>query len=714
MRNGSASEGKRGKAATLVAEAVEHLRCGAVAEAERLLRRALDRDPQQPDALQHLGVLAAQRGDVAAAIGLFERAVRAAPRSADARTNLGYALVLADRHAEALAAYDEAIRLSPGYAVAWNHRGHSLARLNRPDEALASYDRAVALEPGFADAHYNRGNLLTSVGRFDEAVTSYDRALALVPGRPLPAINRANALRALGRLEEAVAALDRVLAADPRQVLALVNRGHMLSDLKRFPEAIASYERAVSIEPGHPLAPSPLAWAAMAICDFPRAERAAAALADMVRQGRVMVQPFTLLSAVDDPALQLVGARASIATTVPPVPAPLVATARAAASGGADRDRLRIAYLSADFRRHATVPLIAGLMERHDRARFEVVAMSTGADDGSAERQRIRAAADSFVDAAGLTDAAIARQIHAQKVDILVDLNGHALGGRPGVLAHRPAPVQVNYLGYPGTSGADFVDYLIADEIILPPGCEPFYSEALVRLPGYYAAYDPGAVSVTDTPSRQAAGLPEQGFVFCCLNNTYKITRPVFEVWMRLLVAVPGSVLWLLGDTPAAVENLRREAAARGVEADRLVFAARVPPEVHLARHRLADLFLDTTPVNAHTTACDALWTGLPVVTCPGRSFVSRVAASLLISAGFPELVAASLADYEALALRLATDPERLAACRARLAGDRHRLVPFDVDRLRGAIEAAYDEMWALHRAGEPPRTLTVTAATPC
>lgn len=482
MRNGSASEGKRGKAATLVAEAVEHLRRGAVAEAERLLRRALDRDPQQPDALQHLAVLAAQRGDVAAAIGLFERAVRAAPRSADARTNLGYALVLADRHTEALAAYDEAIRLSPGYAVAWNHRGHSLTRLNRPDEALASYDRAVALEPGFADAHYNRGNLLTSIGRFDEAVTSYDRALALVPGRPLPAINRANALRALGRLEEAVAALDRVLAADPRQVLALVNRGHMLSDLKRFPEAIASYERAVSIEPGHPLAPSPLAWAAMAICDFPRAERAAAALADSVRHGGAVVQPFTLLSAVDDPALQLAGARAHVTALVSAMPAPLVARPD---GGRHDGGRLRIAYLSADFRRHATVPLIAGLMERHDRARFEVVAMSTGADDGSAERQRIRAAADSFVDATGLTDAAIARQIHAQKVDILVDLNGHALGGRPGVLAHRPAPVQVNYLGYPGTSGAAFVDYLVADEIILPPGCEPFYSEALVRLPGY-------------------------------------------------------------------------------------------------------------------------------------------------------------------------------------------------------------------------------------
>lgn len=694
---------KASRAAEQFAQAVGLQQRGATAEAERLYRRILDADRSHAGALQYLAIIEAQRGRVDEAIRLLTRCVRAHPGSAEAHTNLGYAQMLAGRPAEALAIYDAAIAADPNYVVAWNHRGHSLTTLGRRDEALTSYDRAVALAPDNADAHYNRGNLLVELGRFDDAIAGFDRALALRPGWPLPAISRANALRALGRQTEAIETLNRVVAADPRNILALVNRGHILSDVKRYPEAIASYRAALAIDPAHPHVLSPTAWAAMATCDFALAETTGAEMRRQVGTGRSVIQPFTFMSSCDDPALQLACARAHVASVLP-TPLPPIATQVAARA--ADR-KIRLAYLSTDFRRHPMVPLIGGVLEAHDRSRFEVLAVSIGLDDGSPDRQRIVAAADAFHDARDKSDREIAELLASHEVDILIDLNGHTQGGRLAIAAHRPAPLQVSYIGYPGTGGADFIDYLIADAIVVPDGSEQFFSEKIVRLPGCYLAYGPGQDIPAETPARGEVGLPERGFVFCSFNNTYKITAPVFDVWMRLLAAVPGSVLWLVGDTPAAESNLRREAAARGIDPARLVFAERVSPERHLARHRLADLFLDTLPYNAHTTACDALWMGLPVVTCPGRGFAGRVATSLLTAAGLSDLIAPTHADYEALALRLATDPVRLQACRARLA-DRAALPIFDVDGLRRRIEAAYQEMWDIRRRGEPPRGFAV------
>ncbi|NVO13971.1 MAG: tetratricopeptide repeat protein [Rhodoplanes sp.] len=694
---------KAGRAAEQFAQAVGLQQRGATAEAERLYRRILDADRSHAGALQYLAIIEAQRGRVDEAIRLLTRCVRAHPGSAEPHTNLGYALVLAGRHAEALAAYDAALAADPSYVVAWNHRGHGLATLGRRDEALASYDRAVALAPDFADAHYNRGNLLAELGRFEEAIASFDRSLASAPGRPLPAINRANALRALGRPAEAVETLSRVVAADPRNVLALVNRGHMLSDLKRYPEAITSYRAALAIDPAHPHVLSPMAWAAMAICDFPLAETTGAEMRRQVGTGRSVIQPFTFMSSCDDPALQRACAEKFVAGLLPAPPPPLTRPAAPPAADG----KIRLAYLSTDFRRHPMVPLIGGVLEAHDRSRFEVLAVSIGIDDGSPDRRRIVEAADAFHDARDKTDREIAELLAAHGVDILIDLNGHTQGGRPAIAAHRPAPVQVSYIGYPGTGGAEFIDYLIADGIVVPDGNERFFSEKVVRLPGCYLAYGPGQDIPAETPTRGEVGLPEQGFVFCSFNNTYKITAPVLDVWMRLLAAVPGSVLWLLGDTPAAETNLRREAAVRGVDPARLVFAERVSPGQHLARHRLADLFLDTLPYNAHTTACDAMWMGVPLVTCPGHAFAGRVAASLLTAVGLPDLIAPTHADYEALALRLATDPARLQACRDRLA-DRTALSIFDVDGLRRRIEAAYLRMWEIRHSGEHPQSFTV------
>ena len=354
--------------------------------------------------------------------------------------------------------------------------------------------------------------------------------------------------------------------------------------------------------------------------------------------------------------------------------------------------------------------LIAELLERHDSARFEIIGVSCGPDDRSEMRARLVAAFDQFVDVRGKSDAEVARLLSELKVDIAVDLNGYTRDCRPGILAHRPAPIQVNYLGFPGTMGADFIDYIIADEVVLPFDQQRFYSERIVHLPDCCQPNDRRRQIADRTPARAEVGLPEHGFVFCSFNNSWKITPEVFDVWMRLLKAIDGSVFWLRED--AAVErNLRKEAAARGIDPGRLIFA---PPmkrlEDHLARHRLADLFLDTLPYNAHTTASDALWVGLPVLTCMGNAFAGRVAASLLNAIGLPELVTHSIEDYEALALRLAKDPSLLEGYRNRLATNRLTHPLFDTDRFRHHIEAAYLQMWEIWQRGEQPRSFAVEA----
>jgi protein O-GlcNAc transferase len=397
-----------------------------------------------------------------------------------------------------------------------------------------------------------------------------------------------------------------------------------------------------------------------------------------------LIQPYVLLGYDDDPALQRRGAENYVRRTVP---------ARAALAGKRySHDGIRLAYLSADFHQHPTAQLLVELFERHDRKRFDVTAVSFGPDDGSVQRARLKRAFDHFEDVRGRSDAEVALWLTGREIDIAVDLNGHTHGARTGIFAHRPAPVQVNYLVYPGTMGAPFMDYILADRIVLPLDQQPFFSEKIVHLPDCYQANDTTR-ALLPAPARAEAGLPAEGFVFCCLNNGWKITRPIFEIWMRLLAQVGGSVLWLL-DGPHA-DNLRREAMSRGIEPSRLIFAPKLAPEQHLARHQLADLFLDTLPYGAHTSCSDALWAGLPVITCYGKAFPGRVAASLLKAIDLPELVTAKLADYETRALDLAKNPALLAATKQKLLRNRRTMPLYDSERFRQAIETAYEAMLA-------------------
>ena len=370
-----------------------------------------------------------------------------------------------------------------------------------------------------------------------------------------------------------------------------------------------------------------------------------------------------------------------------------------------------MAYLSADFYAHATAFLMAGVFEHHDRARFETDAVSFSPDDASQMRARLERAFDRFTDVHGMDDAAVAAMLREMEIDIAVDLKGYTGGARPGILAFRPAPVQIHYLAYPGTMGAGFIDYLLADRTVVPEEERKFYMEQIAYLPDSYQCNDSARRISERTATREESGLPESGFVFCCFNSNYKIMPEMFDIWMRLLHAIPGSVLWLLEENPAATANLLREAQTRGVAAERLVFAKRIALPDHLARLRNADLVLDTLPYGAHTTASDALWAGVPVLTCLGSTFAGRVAASLLWALGLPELIAHSRDEYETAARNLARDASALAAIKARLAENRDTYPLFDTARITRNLEAAYTQMWERQQRGMPPASFAVDAA---
>jgi predicted O-linked N-acetylglucosamine transferase (SPINDLY family) len=517
-----------------------------------------------------------------------------------------------------------------------------------------------------AAEHYRRGNALQSANRFEEALQSYDQALAIDPGFADALCNRANVFRSLAR---------------PGQ-------------------AVIDLEKAVALAPGHEVALPMLMEAEMHICKWDRMYERLPVLNEGIDSGRLRVSPLVLLMGVSDPARQFKGfqryVRSLLRSDPSPRPRPW------------SHDRIRLAYLSSDFRPHAVSFLTAELFEKHDRERFEVIGISYGPDDAGDLRKRLVAAFDQFHDVRQEKDDDIARLMRRLEIDVAVDLTGLTALGRIGIFGRRPAAVQVGWLGYPATTGTDAIDYIVGDKVALPFALQPFFSEKIVHLPESYFLRDTTQAIPGASPDRVAAGLPPQGFVFCCFSQCYKFTPGVFDVWMRLLRQIDRSVLWLAMAHPPAIANLRREAAARGVDPARLVFAPQVDLPEHLARHRHADLFLDTVPYNALTTAMDALWTGVPVLTTLGRTFIGRGAASALNTIGLPELIMRNLGDYEALALQFARDPVRLTAIREKLLRNRARTPLFDTDRFRRHIEAAYLAMCEQSRRGEPPRSFVV------
>lgn len=629
------------------------------------------------------GAISAAAGRPEEALARYDRAIALAPDYAEAMSNRGNTLKDLKRLDEALDSFDRALALLPAYVEAHVNRGIVLYRLKRAGEALAAYDSAIALAPTVAEAWNNRGNALAELHRLDDALASIDRALDLRADYVEAHVNRGNVLKGLKRLDEALAAYDRAIALSPDLADAHCNRGTVLKFLKRPDEALAAHERALALRPGHGLALSEALNIRAHMCDWSRFAADVAAARDGAPEA---VMPFHFLSYDDDPARQLrraagwssgLSGSGDVVRQCWPEPGP----------------KIRIGYFSADFHNHATMYLMARLFELHDKARFEVHAFSFGLAARDAMRARLLAAVDAFHDVAAMSDADIAALSRATQIDIAVDLKGYTETARPAIFAARAAPVQISYLGYPGTMGAGFMDYILGDPVVIPAGDEHHYAETVIRLPHSYQVNDDRRDISDRVFTRAELGLPEDGFVFCCLNNNYKITPDVFDIWMRLLAEVEGSVLWLLADNRWAEANLRSEAAARGIDVARLVFARRVPVPEHLARQRCADLFLDTFNYAAHTTASDALWAGLPVVTKLGRSFAARVGASLLHAVGLPELVTETEEDYAALALALARDPGRLADVNAKLAANRRTAPLFDTARFTRDLEAIYERL---------------------
>jgi protein O-GlcNAc transferase len=755
---------------SLLAQAVALHQQGKLAEAAAIYRKVIVWVPQQFDALHLLGSVKFQQGQTASACCLLDAALEVKPDSAvvlamrghcllkmgrfsealasydrvlvsnpdiaDVLSNRGNILHELRRYEEALANYDRALVLKPSSSQTWNNRGTCLQKLHRPVDALASYERALAIQPDYVPAlHHlaksllmlrrflgavvtydrllllrpddfvamvNRGHALQLLRRFSEALANYDRALSLRPDDVLALVARGNVLRQLNRPGEAIGSFDQALLLKPDHAKALSERGDVLCALGRYAEAAEDYARLLGVAPDYPLALGSLFDARAQCCEWRYFEGDIDAILNGVVVDQLCALPFLLLVVSDSASAQLACAKNYATACYPAV----LTTERM--STESPREKIRVAYLSGDFRQHAVAYLMAGVFEKHDRTRFEIFAVSFQPADSSAFGQRVSQAFDQFIDVYDMNDLEVAQLLRDLEIDIAVDLMGFTGFNRTSILASHPVPVQVSYLGFPGTMGAPYIDYLLADRYTIPEESRESYIEQVVYLPDCFQANDALREISELTVTRNASGLPEHGFVFCSFNNSYKITPQMFDVWMRLLTNVEGSVLWLLWDREEVACNLRLEAASRGVAQDRLVFAPRVPYSDHLARYRLADLFLDTLPYNAGTTASDALWAGLPLLTCSGESYAARMAGSLLHAVGLPELVTTSLRDYESMALNLATDADLLASIRAKLAHNRLTYPLFDTVRFTHHLEAAFLMMWQRQQRGDPATSFSI------
>ncbi len=748
LARGVAGEPDRAESHDLLGQA--HRKAGQIEAALACYRRAVEIDPTVADFHYHLGNALRAMGQHEDSIVAYVRAIELRPDFGEAHTNLGNAHDDLGRTTEAVRHWERAAARSPRLPEPWFALGRALVDANDPAAAIPLLEQAVGLRPAWAAAHARLARALRGVGRQDDAIARFQVALQLAPRSVDVLFHLGNTLREAGRRGEAEKAYRRLLQLDPRHAEAWNNLGTTLSQLRRreesehchrqaiaarpslaiawfnlgnmlyetgvLDESVTSFERALELDRSPEMLIGVLR-ARQAACDWTDlvsgGERLSWAEQDRRRldivEAGAAVHPFELIAADAEPRHQLIAARGLSARLRRPVP-----VARAARPA---RARIAIGYLCGEWREHATALLCAGLFAAHDRERFTVYGYSYGPDDGSAIRRRIAAGFDQFRDLRTTSDRECAEQIAADGIDVLIDLNGHTGNPRRGILTFRPAPVQVQYLGYPGTMGADgggapYIDYGIADRFIATESVIAGFAEPLALLPETYQINDRNRPVPSPHPPRNTLGLPDAGFVFCCFNGSYKIRPPVFDAWMRILQAAPGSALWLLGGPPLVERNLRREAEVRGVDPDRLVFAPRVSQADHLARFGAADLFLDTTPCNAHTTAGDALWAGLPLLTVAGTTFAGRAGGSLVRAAGLPELVVDSIREYERMAVHLAQSPHDLSALRSRLAESRLTCALFDTVRQTRLLERAYGEMWATWVAGGPPRGFIVDPAS--
>ena len=716
--------------------AMELFQAGLLGQAQLLCEQILEIQPKHFDALHLSGVIATATNNPLRGIVLIGKAINISPNNAEFHFNLGFAhqamkqldvaldcynkaisimpnnvrayynrgIALQELRqlTSAVASYDKAIAINPEYALAYTNRGVALKELKQLDAALASYDKAIALKPDYAITHFNRGIVLQELKQLNAALASYDNAIALRADYARAYFNRGSVLQELKQLDAALASYDKAISLKPDYAMAYVNRGATLQELKQLDAALASYDKALAMKPEYAFLYGARLHTKMFLCDWANIDNEFIELTTRIKRNENASHPFPVLTITDNTSIQRQAAEISVREKHP------FNHSLGSIAKRSRADKIRIGYYSADYHNHATTHLMAELFEQHNKNEFELIAFSFGPDASDGMRKRVFAAFDHFMDVRNLSDMHVALLSRNMGVDIAVDLKGLTQYSRPGIFSYRAAPIQVNYIGYPGTMGAEYIDYVIADKTLIPEASQYHYSEKVVYLPNSYQVNDSKRLISEEQFTRTELGLPETGFVFCCFNNNYKITPQIFGGWMRILQQVKGSVLWLLEDNPTAALNLGKEAEARGVRKDRLIFAKRMPLAEHLSRHRSADLFLDTLPCNAHTTASDALWAGLPVLTCMGEAFASRVAASLLNAIDLPELITRNQTAYEALAIELASHPIKLQAIKTKLEENRLATPLFDNKLYTKHIEDAYTQMYERYHSDLLPEHIYI------
>ena len=653
---------------SLLQEAIHNIKKNNFVDAKILLLKILDTEPLNFDVLNTIGAIAGGENNHIEALNFFKKAQKIKPDDNLINFNLAKALSEIGNNLEAIKYYKIAIRLDKNHFGSWLNFGRSLDQLKRYDEALFHYDQAIKLKPDYAEAYYNKGNTFKNLKRYDEALSHYDQAIKLKPDF----------------------------------VQAYNNKANIFKNLMRYDEALSNYDQAIRLKPDYEYLFGMSFHIKMFMSDWQNFEFNVKSLSLQINENKKSSISFPFLALTDSSSIQRkcseiwVNDKHPFNSSLGPI------------LKSRHRDKIKVGYYSPDFREHAITHLLAEFFELHDKNHFELFGFYFGPPDSSKMHKRVSSAFDQFIDVRLKSDKDITLMSREIGIDIAVDLAGFTALARTDIFAYRAAPIQVNYLGYPGTTGAEYIDYIIADSTLIPSKSQQYYSEKVVYLPNSYQVNDRKRVTANKVFTREELGLPIEGFIFCCFNNIFKITPGTFDGWVRILKAVNSSILWLLEDNPIAVLNLRKEAKFRGLDPNRLVFAKKINSSEHLARHYVADLFIDTLPYNAHTTASDALWTGLPVLTCAGESFASRVAASLLNAIELPELITTTQEQYEATAIDLANNPEKLKAIKYKLKRNRLTTALFDTPRFTKHIEAAYKQMYERYQADLPPNNIYV------
>ena len=662
--------------------------------ADEIISKAIASHPENEGLYFNRGLLLVKNKNWQMALASYDIAIEIKRDFAEAYSNRGNVLLEMGHLDSALENFEQAIKLKPEYAEAYYNRGNALKELRRLDAALESYEKAIDLKRDYAEAYSNRGNVLTALKGLDAALGSFDKAMEFKNDYAEAYYNRGNVLHELRQLDAALENYDKAIELKSDYAEAYNNRGNLLQELKRLDAALVSYGKALELNPDYKYLYGMQLYTKMLICDWDNFESNVKELSARIKDKKKSSPSFPLLSLTDSSSVQRQAAEIWINDQYP------LNLSLGAKLNCISQDRIKIGYFSADLREHPVSYLTAEFFELHDKSRFELIAFYSGPADSSKMHQRVSSCFEKFIDIRAMVDRDVAQMSRDMGIDIAIDLTGLTHGGRIGIFSHRAAPIQINYLGYSGTMGAVYYDYIIGDKTIIPTDRQKDYVEKIIYLPYCFLPHDSSQKISSKVFSKTVCGLPDDGFVFCCFNASYKMNPIIFDSWMRILRSTGNSVLWLSAQNDFVINNLRKEAEKRGVNSSRLIYASRTDlVEDHLARHSLADLFIDTLPYNAHTTVLDALWAGLPVLTCMGESFAGRVAASALNAIELPELVTTTRAQYEAAAIELANNPTKLKVIKEKLKRNRLNTALFDSVRFTRNFEKAYVQVYARYQA---------------